>query len=49
MEDRAGWDRGQRYNDHWRDPGLCGELDAGYATYSIYSLILDSELAVMTP
>jgi hypothetical protein len=32
MEDRAGWDRRQRYNDHWGDSGLYRELDADSAT-----------------
>jgi hypothetical protein len=48
MEDRARWDRGQRDNDHWGDSGLCRELDADYATYTIYSLIFDSDMAVVT-
>ena len=48
MEDRKGWDRGQRYNYHWDDSGLCRELDADYATWPIHSLIFDSEFAVVT-
>jgi len=48
MEDRAERDRGRRYNDHWHDSGLFRELDADYATYSVYSLILDSDMAVVT-
>jgi hypothetical protein len=48
MEDRTGWDRGQRYNYHWHDSGLCRELDADYATWPIHSLIFDSDFAVVT-
>ena len=48
MEDRGGWDRRQRYYDHWDGGGLRRELDADYATYTIYSLIFDSDFAIVT-